>query len=87
MKLVRKSLVLLFSYFLYSVLLAQESGSQDIERQERVESFVEFVGLLERAEDVWITPFDLEVGFYLEKNGELVERKETQLELLKPEES
>jgi len=86
-KLVRKSLVLLFSYFLYSVLLAQESGSQDIERQERVESFVEFVGLLERAEDVWITPFDLEVGFYLEKNGELVERKETQLELLKPEES
>ena len=87
MKLVRKSLVLLFSYFLYSVLLAQESGSQDIERQERVESFVEFVGLLERAEDVWITPFDLEVGFYLEENGELVERKETQLELLKPEES
>ena len=87
MKPVIKSLVLLFSFFLYSDLLAQESGSQYIERQERVESFVEFVGLLERAEDVWITPFDLEVGFYLEKNGELVERKETQLELLKPEES
>ena len=87
MKPVMKSLVLLFSFFLYSDLLAQESDSQYIERQERVESFVEFVGLLERAEDVWITPFDLEAGFYLEKNGELVERKETQLELLKPEES
>ena len=86
MKLLMKSLVLLFSYFLYSVLLAQESGSQDIERQERVESFVEFVGLLERAEDVWITPFDLEAGFYLEKNDERVGRKEAQLELLKPEE-
>ena len=87
MKPVMKSLVLLFSFFLYSDLLAQESDSQYIERQERVESFVEFVGLLERAEDVWITPFDLEAGFYLEKNDELVERKETQLELLKPEES
>ena len=39
-------LVLLFSFFLHSDLLAQESGSQYIERQERVESFVEFVGLL-----------------------------------------
>ena len=87
MKPVMKSLVLLFSFFLYSDLLAQESGSQYIERQERVESFVEFVGLLERAEDFWITPFDLEAGFYLEKKDELVERKETQLDLLKPEES
>ena len=87
MKPVMKSLVLLFSFFLYSDLLAQESDSQYIERQERVESFVEFVGLLERAEDVWITPFDLEAGFYFEKNDELVERKETQLELLRPEES
>ena len=86
MKPVMRSLVLWFSLFLYSDLLAQESGSQYIERQERVESFVEFIGLLERAEDVWITPFDLEAGFYLEKNDELVGRKEAQLELLKPEE-
>ena len=47
MKPVMIFLVLLFSFFLYSDLLAQESGSQYIERQERVESFVEFVGLLE----------------------------------------
>ena len=86
MKPVMKCLVLLFSFFLYSYLLAQESGSQYIERQERIESFVEFVGLLERAEDVWITPIDLEAGFYLEKSDELVGRKEAQLELLKPEE-
>ena len=86
MKPVMMFLVLLCSFFLYSDLLAQESGSQYIERQERVESFVEFVGLLERAEDVWITPFDLEAGFYLEANDELVGRKEAQLELLKPEE-
>ena len=59
MKPVMRSLVLLFSFFLYSDLLAQESGSQYIERQERVESFVEFIGLLERAEAVSYTHLTL----------------------------
>ena len=49
-----KTLVLVLAFFLCSDLLAQESGSKDVEPQERVVSFVEFVGFLERAEDVLI---------------------------------
>ena len=30
-------------------------------------SFLEFVGWMERSEDLWITPFDLEVGFWIEE--------------------
>ena len=79
-----KTLVLVFSFFLCSDLLAQESGREDVEPQERVVSFVEFVGFLERAEDVWITPFDLEIGFYLEKTDEGVGREESQSDSIKP---
>ena len=79
-----KTLVLVFPFFLCSDLLAQESGRKDVEPQERVVSFVEFVGFLERAEDVWITPFDLAIGFYLEKTDEEVGREESQSDSLKP---
>ncbi len=79
-----KTLVLVFFFFLCSDSLAQESGREDVEPQERVVSFVEFVGFLERAEDVWVTPFDLEIGFYLEKTDEGVGREESQSDSLKP---
>ena len=79
-----KTLVLVFPFFLCSDLLAQESGRKDVEPQERVVSFLEFVGSLQRAEDVWITPFDLEIGFYLEKTDEGVGREESQSDSLKP---
>ena len=79
-----KTLVLVLAFFLCSDLLAQESGSKDVEPQERVVSFLEFVGSLQRAEDVWITPFDLEIGFYLEKTDEGVVREESQTDFLKP---
>ena len=79
-----KTLVLVFSFFLCFDLLAQESGRRDVEPQERVVSFLEFVGSLQRAEDVWITPFDLEIGFYLAKADERVGLEESQSDSLKP---
>ena len=79
-----KTLVLVLAFFLCSDLLAQESGSKDVEPQERVVSFLEFVGSLERAEDVWITPFDLELGFHLVKTDERVGREESQSDSRKP---
>ena len=78
-----KTLVLVFFFFLCSNLLAQDSGMEYVEPQERVLSFLEFVGSLERAEDVWITPFDLEIGFYLEKPDERIGREESQSNSLK----
>ena len=78
-----KTSVLVFFFFFCSDLLAQESGRVDVEPPERVVSFVEFVGYLERAEDVWVTPFDLEIGFYLEKTDEGVGREESQSDSLK----
>ena len=30
-------------------------------------AFLEFVGWMERSEDLWITPFDLEEGFWIEE--------------------
>ena len=79
-----KTSVLVFFFFLCSDLLAQENDREDVEPQERVVSFVEFVGFLERAEDVWITPFDLEIGFSLAKTDERVGREESQSDSLKP---
>ena len=78
-----KTLVLLFFFFRCSNSLAQDSAIEYVKSQEGVVSFVEFVGSLERAEDVWITPFDLEIGFYLEKTDERVGREESQSDSLK----
>lgn len=50
-----------------SALSAQEILSDNTEVAEAPMSFLEFVGWMERSEDLWITPFDLEAGFWIEE--------------------
>jgi hypothetical protein len=53
-------------------LIAQENSSEETKL-----SFLEFVGLMARAEDVWITPLDLRDGFSIEPVESLSEVKVT----------
>ena len=50
-----------------SALSAQETVSDNVEVAEAPMAFLEFVGWMERSEDLWITPFDLEEGFWVEE--------------------
>jgi len=48
-------------------LSAQEVLPEDSASSAGPLSFLEFVGWMERSEEIWITPFDLEFGFSVEK--------------------
>ena len=48
-------------------LSAQEVLPEDSASSAGPLSFLEFVGWMERSEEIWITPFDLEFGFSIEE--------------------
>ena len=50
-----------------SLLSAQEISADKDELVENPVSFLEFVGWMERKDDLWITPFDLMEGFSIEE--------------------
>lgn len=52
----------------YCSLLSAQEISPDIgELVDRPMSFLEFVGWMERADDLWISLFDLQEGFFIEE--------------------
>ena len=54
-------------FFYGQTLFAQEISLDNAELDEKPMPFLEFVGWMERSDDLWITPFDLREGFSIEE--------------------
>ena len=54
-------------FFYGHTLFAQEISLDNAELVEKPMPFLEFVGWMERSDDLWITPFDLREGFSIEE--------------------
>ena len=54
-------------FFYGHTLFAEEISLDNAELDEKPMHFLEFVGWMERSDDLWITPFDLREGFSIEE--------------------
>ncbi len=74
-------------FFCGPTLVAQEISFDNAELDGKPMPFLEFVGWMERSDDLWITPFDLREGFSIEDEIISVNTESASPSIIVPDES
>ena len=74
-------------FFYGHTLFAQEISVDNAELDEKSMPFLQFVGWMERSDDLWITPFDLREGFSIEEEIISVNTESASPSIIVPDES